>query len=102
MTTKSQARKAIEKIRGRPLSFGEMIASLRKTDELSQVELAKRLHISKAHLCDIEKGRRYPSLEKAIEFANAMGYSPIQFAARLLEDQLRAAGLKASVQLEVA
>lgn len=103
MTTKeSPARKTISKIRGNPLSFGEMIASLRKTDDISQVTLAKKMKISKAYLCDIEKGRRHPTLEKAIEFAKVMGYSPIQFASRVLEDQARAAGLNVNIHLEVA
>ncbi|MBO9668846.1 MAG: helix-turn-helix transcriptional regulator [Bdellovibrio sp.] len=77
-----------------------MIASLRKSDEVSQTALANKLHISKAHLCDIEKGRRMVSVERAIAFANALGYSPIQFATRALEDQLRSAGLNVQVHLK--
>ncbi|MNK11956.1 helix-turn-helix protein [compost metagenome] len=101
-TKKSPALKALEKIRGGPLTFGRMIESLRKADELSQVDLAKKMKMSKAHLCDIEKGRRTPTLEKAVEFANAMGYSPAQFAAKALEDQVRGAGLKFKVILKAS
>jgi DNA-binding XRE family transcriptional regulator len=35
-----------------------MIASVHLADEIPQAELARRLGISRANLCDIEKGRR--------------------------------------------
>lgn len=56
MTTKKKgsARKYLEKLRGEPLTFGRMIKSMRQCDELTQVELAEKMGISKAYLCDIE------------------------------------------------
>jgi antitoxin HigA-1 len=101
-TKKSNAKKYLESIRGGPLSFGEMIESLRESDEISQTALAKKMHISRAHLCDIEKGRRAVTVERAAQFAKIMGYSVNQFVATALEDQLRKAGLKAKVHLDVA
>ena len=38
------------------LSFGEVVKSFREADEMSQVEFAKKLGMSSANLCDIEKG----------------------------------------------
>jgi DNA-binding transcriptional regulator YiaG len=60
MSTKkfSSARQYLAQLRGGPLTFGGMIESLREADGISQVELARRLKISRAQLCDIEKGRR--------------------------------------------
>ncbi len=101
-TKKNENRKFFESLRGGPLTFGKMIESLRKADEISQVDLARKLKMSRAHLCDIEKGRRAVSVEKAAEFASVMGYSVAQFVAVSIEDQLREAGLKAKVKIEVA
>lgn len=101
-TKKSEAKKFLESLRGEPLSFGKMIESLRIADEVTQIALAKKMKISRAHLCDIEKGRRVVTVERAAKFAKAMGYSVNQFVAMALEDQLRKAGLKAKVHLDVA
>ncbi len=84
------------------MTFGKMIYAIRKCDEISQTALAKKMKMSKAHLCDIEKSRRYPSIEKAIEFANVMGYSPEYFVAKLLEEQTSAAGFKVKIILKAA
>jgi transcriptional regulator with XRE-family HTH domain len=101
-TKKSSAIKKLEKMRGGPLTFGKMIESIRKADELSQVELAKKMKMSKAHLCDIEKGRRAVSLSRASEFAKILGYSPIVFISILIEDMVREAGLEVKVSLKAA
>ena len=99
---KSNAVKFLEKLRGGPLSFGRMIESLRLADEFSQIDLAKRLKISRGQLCDIEKGRRLVSAERAAQFAKVMGYSTEQFIAAAIEDQLKAVGLKFLVELRAA
>ena len=96
-----EALTAIEGIVGY-MSFGRMIASLRKCDEISQVALAAKLKMSRAMLCDIEKGRRSVSLKLAKKFAKALGYSEQQFAAKVLEDLAREAGYKARIILEAA
>ena len=55
---KSNAMKIVEKIAGGPLTLGRAIASIRKSEELTQDECAKKLGVSKSHLCDVEKGRK--------------------------------------------
>jgi hypothetical protein len=57
------------------------------------------LKISRANLCDIEKGRRHVVARKAAQFAKVMGYSVDQFVAVALEDELRRAGLPRKVTL---
>jgi transcriptional regulator with XRE-family HTH domain len=79
-----------------------MIESIRQTDEISQANLARRMRISRALLCDIEKGRRPVTVERAKRFAKVLGYSVNQFVAVAVEDQLRKAGLKVKVHLEAA
>lgn len=103
MTTKKKsAIEQIEELGGGPLTFGRMIESFRKCDEISQTELATKLKISRAHLCDIEKGRRQVSLMRAMQFAKALGYSQTQFAFQVLEDQAREVGFKIKITLDAA
>lgn len=99
---KSAAIRTMEKMIGGRLTFGRMIESLRKSDEVSQVELAARMKMSKAHLCDIEKGRRMVTIARAVQFAKALGYSEQVFVAKALEDQIHEAGLKLKVSVTAA
>jgi len=99
---KSSAIRFLEGLRGGPLTFGQMIESIRLCDEIAQVDLARKMKVSKAHLCDIEKGRRTVNAQRAAQFARVLGYSVNQFVATALEDQLRKAGLKVRVRLDAA
>jgi transcriptional regulator with XRE-family HTH domain len=104
MTTKHtlKAKKAIRKITG-PISFGEMLHSYRLSRESSQVDLAELLDISKQELCNIEKGRKFVSVERAKAFAEALGMPPKTFAKYALQDQLTSAGIEGEVEInEVA
>jgi len=58
---KSEAMKLMEQLSGGPLTLGLALESLRKGESLSQEACAKRLRISKSHLCDVEKGRKLVS-----------------------------------------
>lgn len=104
MSTKirSDARSFLEHLRGGPLTFGRMLASIRQADEIVQADLARRMGISRANLCDLENGRRSVTVERAAQFARVLGYSVNQFVAVAVEDQLRKAGLKVRVRLEAA
>jgi transcriptional regulator with XRE-family HTH domain len=87
---------------GRP-TFGDLVEAFRVTEEISQADLAKKMGISRSHLCDIEKGRRNVTLERAVKFAKVFGYPEYSFVAAALEDLVRRAGLKKyKVHLEVA
>jgi len=99
---KSNALKYLESLRGRPLTFGQMIHSVRMCDEISQSKLAEMMNMSRSHLCDIENGRRFVGVEKAAQFAEILGYSKTQFVAMVLEDQLRTAGMPFVVELKKA
>ena len=82
------------------LTLGQMINSLRLSDEFSQVDLAKKMKISRSMLCDIEKGRRIVSLKTAKKFAKVLGYSEEQFVTQVLQDMARSVGYKADIQLK--
>jgi transcriptional regulator with XRE-family HTH domain len=77
-----------------------MIASLRKSDEISQSALAEKLGISPQNLNDIEHGRTGVSAKKAAEFARALGYSEALFIEKALQQGLNDDGLRYEVHLE--
>lgn len=98
----TNTKKYLKKITGEELNFANMIHSLRMADEVSQVELADMVGISKGIMCDIEKGRRLPTIDQAKNMAEALGY-PIQgFIAILFQDQLKKANLNLTVSLDDA
>ena len=99
---KSAAMKFLEDITGGPLSLGKFLQSIRLGEEISQVEFARQLGISKSHLCDIEKGRKLVSPERAAMFAKILKYSSEQFVRLALQDQVEKAGLKFKVKIEAA
>lgn len=103
MTTKNKvsAKKAIRKITG-PISFGEMLNSFRLSNEYTQVAMAKILGISKQELCNIEKGRKIVSVERAKNFAEALKMPSKVFAKYALQDQLTLAGIAGIVEIKEA
>lgn len=76
------------------VTFGELIRSLRLCDEISQIELAERLGLSKQHLSAIENGKKAVSPARAAKFAQVLGYPIDQFVLAAIEDELRSAGVE--------
>jgi len=99
---KSEAMKLLENIAGGPLTLGRAIESIRKSQDLSQEECAKKLGVSKSHLCDIEKGRKTVSPERAAKWARALGYPESVLVRLAIQSGLDAAGLKYKVEIEAA
>ncbi len=84
------------------LSFGSLLYSLRVADEVSQIELAKKLDVSRGYICDIEKGRKPASVKLAAKIATVMGYSKEALIQQVFNDQLKAAKLKLKVTVNAA
>jgi len=84
---------------GEPLSLGSLLLAIREADDVPQAELARRLGISRSHLCDIEKGRKVVSPERAASFADELGYGREQFVRLALQQLVEAAGLSFKVSL---
>lgn len=97
---KSKALQALEAVTGGPMTFGEMIWSIREGDELSLAAFGKKLGVSAQQVHDIEKGRRIVSVERAHKWALLLGYHPRQFVQLALQQQIDAAGL-ADVRVEL-
>lgn len=70
-------------------TFGELLRSLRETDDITQVVLAKKLAVSKQFLSDMEHGRRDPSIAFVKKIVIAMGYPIEPMLEMLIRDDLR-------------
>jgi transcriptional regulator with XRE-family HTH domain len=98
-TKKSKSAKDVfNKILGH-VSFGEMLHSLRASEETSQKAFAKKLGISTTELCDIEKGRKFISLQRAASFAKKLSDSPEVFIQYVIQDEILRAGLNCAVEI---
>ena len=99
---RSDTMKYLERAAGRPLTLGGLIESIRLGEEMSQTAFARTLGVSPSHLCDIEKGRKVVSPERAARFASILGRSPKQFVRLSLQGLVDEAGLKMRVNVAAA
>lgn len=100
--TSVKARPLLEELMGQPLSLGGFLEAIRIGEEQSLAAFAARLGIARGNLCDIEKGRRRVSLDRAAAWAKLLGYADWQFVALALQDEVRAAGLNLKVSVRAA
>jgi DNA-binding XRE family transcriptional regulator len=98
MSTKILTARDIEKIYG-PLTFGNLVKAHRQAEDLTQVEMAKRLKLSKQALNDIESGRKLPSISRAVLLAKKVGILPELAVELVLQDQLYREKLKMTVRV---
>ena len=93
MTTK-QGNKSIDAITATQdvwdkMNFGGLIRSLRMSDELSQVELAEMLDVSKQFLSDVEHNRKEVGIAFAKKVSSVLGYSIEPLLELLIRQQLK-------------
>ncbi len=82
-----------------PLTFAKVLEAHRLGEEVSQREFSERLGISQQSLCDLEKGRKIPSPERAARIAKKLG-EPADYWIKLsLQDILRSQDLDYEVSL---
>jgi transcriptional regulator with XRE-family HTH domain len=93
--------KELEEEHGR-LTFGEFLKSRRLSEDLTQKEFSKMLHLSVQNLCDLEKGRRIPSPTRAARIAKKLKLPESGLIQLALRDSLREQGFKYEVKLESA
>jgi transcriptional regulator with XRE-family HTH domain len=102
MSTRSKfGKKSLDERLG-VMTLASFLSSWRESEEMTQVAFAKKLGISPANLCDIEKGRQIVSPKKAAEIAKRIGYSETVLVELVINEQLAAEGLKLRVKAEVA
>jgi transcriptional regulator with XRE-family HTH domain len=80
-------------------SLGQVIRSLRECDELTQVDLARKLRVSRQFLSDVEHDRKSVGVDFAKKLSKAMGYPIETFLKPLLNGQLKRAGIKCHVEV---
>lgn len=85
-----------------PMTVGLFLKAIRESDDISQIDFAKRLKISRANLCDLEKERKLISPERAAKFARILKVPESALIRLALQDMLRAAHLNYQVQLKGA
>lgn len=85
-----------------PMTIGLFLKAIRESDDISQVDFAKKLKISRANLCDLEKERKLVSPERAAKFARILKVPESALIRLALQDMLRAAHLNYQVQLKGA
>ena len=101
MTTKRDLIPAGEVFRKKgEMTFARAIRAWREGEGWSQVEMAKRLGISRANLCDFEKGRKLPAPGRACQIARKIGMVEAYVVELVLQDILRRekVGFKVSVR----
>ncbi len=99
MSTKRRYSDELRRKYGR-ISFGKLLAAWRDSEEMSQVQFAKKLGLSPANLCDIEQGRRIPSAVRAKRIAVRLGLPAKALVAIAIEDALKKEGMRYSVELK--
>ena len=67
----------LESLNGGPLTFGQLLFSIREADEQSLAQFATRLDISRQHLHQLESGSKRVSPERAVRFAQVLGYNEL-------------------------
>ena len=92
----------LESLNSGPLTFGQLLAAIRETDEESLSQFAARLDISRQHLHQLESGQKRVSPERAVRFARVLGYSEVYFVQLALQDLVDDAGVGAKVEVKVA
>lgn len=83
-----------------PMTVGLFLHAFREADGISQVEFAKKLKLSRANLCDLEKGRKNISPERATQIAKVLGVPETVLIQLALQDSLRSANLNYVVKLK--
>lgn len=84
------------------MTFGSLIRSLRMSDEISQVELAKKLGVSKQFLSDVEHNRKEVGIAFAKNVSTVLGYSIEPLLELLIRQQLKRQHLNYIVEIKKA
>lgn len=84
------------------MTFGGLVHSLRVSDEISQVVLAKKIGVSKQFLSDVERNRKDVGISFAKKIAEALDYSIEPLIELLIRDQLKRQHLNYIVELKKA
>lgn len=88
----TSAKKFLEKYVGPP-TVGMLIRAYRTLNDISILELAVTLGVTKGYISNIETGKKEISLDKALSICDALGEVKEVYARVWFEEQARNAGL---------
>ncbi len=80
-----------------PLTFALFARVSRNSLDLSQEEFGKKFGLSRANVCDIEKGRHFVSADLALRIARNVGLPEKTALQACLQDLIHKAGSSAKV-----
>lgn len=81
-------------------TMASILKNYRQCEELTQAQMAKTLKISKSHLSDIENGRKFVSIERAMQFAKRLKYPESYFIHVVLREQLAKANCNYDIEIK--
>jgi len=84
------------------MTLAGFLKAWRLSEGCSQAMFARRIGMSPANLCDVEKRRKGVSPKRAAEIAKRLGYSPRVLVQLAINDELSAAGLNLRARVDVA
>lgn len=101
MSTKTSRKIGIAEIEKQfgALTFGRLLKSHRLGEELTQVDMAKQLKMSKQSLNDLEHGRKVPSIRRAVQIAKKMNVMEELVVQLILQDHVRREKLNFTVSV---
>lgn len=82
------------------MTVGLFLLAFRESEGLSQVAFAKKLRLSRANVCDLEKGRKNISPARAVQIAKSLGVPEKVLIQLSIQDALRSAHLNYTVELK--
>ena len=93
--------KDLEKKYGR-MTLGMFIRTFREADKISQANFARKMGLSRANLCDIEKGRKLVGLTRAADIAKDLGVPEKVLIQLAMQDTLRVSNLGYQIELKAS
>ena len=98
MTTRGKAIDLVKNEIG-VITFGTFLKAARTSLNLTQVEMGKKLGVSKSVICDIEKTRQLVSPKLALKIAKKAKLSEKLAVKLCLQDQLNKDNIKMKIKL---
>ena len=86
-----------------PVRIGRTLRVFRKAGGCTLKQIAQQVGVSEQRLSDYEHSRHYPSYDRMLKWATAVGYNPVFALQEQLTEQLNASGLSvASLKLTLS
>jgi transcriptional regulator with XRE-family HTH domain len=82
------------------LTFANSLEAYRLGEGFTQKDFAKQLGMTPQSLCDLEKGRRIPSIDRAAKIARKLKEPAETWVILAIEDMIRAANVNLAIEVK--